>query len=214
MDEGITRPTLNDDPAREPLRFSRRIRLGAGYPKLLTEAEKIPPGPDRDLFVGFFPPAKGERKLGANPRPKAITGLKGDAEKGKALFLAAANKCIDCHKHGNTGKEIGPDLTAIGKERSRDELLESILLPSRRVEPKYQAYTVQCTDGRAVVGVLVKKDAKETVIRDATGKDHTFPAADIDKFTPARDSIMPAGLLADLTPQQAADLLEFLVRSQ
>jgi putative heme-binding domain-containing protein len=182
--------------------------------KILPEAAKLPPGPVRDLFEGYFPPSGGERKLGPNPRPKAITSLKGDAEKGKAVFLLAANKCVDCHKHGGTGKEIGPDLTAIGKDRSKDELLESLLLPSRRVEAKYQSYTVQCTDGKAVTGVLVKRDAKETVIRDAQNKEHTFPAADIDKFTPARESLMPSGQLADLTPQQAADLLEFLVQSK
>ena len=117
-------------------------------------------------------------------------------------------------KHGGSGKEIGPDLTTIGKDRSKDELLESLLLPSRRVEAKYQSYVVQGTDGKTVVGVLVKRDAKETVIRDATNKEHTFAAADIDKFTPARESLMPAGLLNDLTPQQAADLLEFLTRSK
>lgn len=178
--------------------------------RFITAASKLPPGPVRDLFEGYLPPAGGERKLGANPRPKAITSLKGDPEKGKAVFLLAANKCVDCHKHGGTGKEIGPDLTTIGKDRSKDELLESLLLPSRRVEAKYQSYVVQGTDGKAVVGVLVKRDAKETVLRDATNKEHTFAAADIDKFTPARESLMPSGLLNDLTPQQAADLLEFL----
>lgn len=168
----------------------------------------------RDLFEGYFPPSGGERKLGPNPRPKAITSLKGDPEKGKAVFLLAANKCVDCHKHGGTGKDIGPDLSAIGKDRSKDELLESLLLPSRRVEAKYQSYTVQCTDGKAVTGVLVKRDAKETILRDAQNKEHTFPAADIDKFTPARESLMPSGLLSEMTPQQAADLLEFLVQSK
>jgi putative heme-binding domain-containing protein len=188
----------------EPVETKERFTWG------LRLAVELRDDPLRDLFSGYFPPAGGERKLGPNPRPKAITSLKGDAEKGKAVFLLAANKCVDCHKHGGTGKEIGPDLSAIGKDRSKDELLESLLLPSRRVEAKYQSYTVQCTDGKAVTGVLVKRDAKETVLRDAQNKEHTFPAADIDKFTPARESLMPSGQLADLTPQQAADLLEFL----
>jgi putative heme-binding domain-containing protein len=184
------------------------------YAVVVGEAAKLPPGPVRDLFEGYFPPSGGERKLGPNPRPKVITSLKGDAERGRAVFLTATNKCVDCHKHGGTGKEIGPDLTAIGKDRTRDELLESLLLPSRRVEPKYQSYILKCEDGRAVTGVLVKRDAKETTLRDAQNKDHTFAAKDIDQFTPARESLMPGGLLADLTPQQAADLLEFLVRSK
>jgi putative heme-binding domain-containing protein len=130
------------------------------------------------------------------------------------VFLTATNKCVDCHKHGGQGKEIGPDLSTVGKDRSRDELLESLLLPSRRVEPKYQSYILKCEDGRAVTGVLVKRDAKETVLRDATNKEHTFAAKDIDQFTPARESLMPSGTLADLTPQQAADLLEFLAGSK
>jgi putative heme-binding domain-containing protein len=184
------------------------------YAVVVSEAAKLQPGPVRDLFEGYFPPSGGERKLGPNPRPKAITSLKGDPERGKAVFLTAANKCIDCHKHGGQGKEIGPDLTAIGKERTRDELLESLLLPSRRVEPKYQSYILKAEDGRAVTGVLVKRDAKETVLRDATNKEHTFAANDIDQFTPARESLMPTGLMADLTPQQAADLLEFLTQSK
>lgn len=213
-DEGFT-PQLNYkiDTFLEALLLLPRVHQGAGQ-SILNSAAKLPPGSIRDLFEGYFPPVGGERKLGPNPRPKAITSLKGDPEKGKAVFLAVANKCVDCHKHGGTGKEIGPDLTAIGKDRTKDELLESILLPNRRVEAKYQAYVVQCHDGKSVVGVLVKRDAKETVIRDATNKDHTFAAADIDKFTPARESLMPSGLLADLTPQQAADLLEFLVQSK
>ena len=38
----------------------------------------------------------------------------------------------------------------------------------------------------------------------------TVPSADVDGFAPARESLMPRGLLADFTAQQAADLLAFL----
>ena len=133
--------------------------------------------------------------------------------KGKDLFLSANLKCIDCHKLGDTGKAIGPDLSKIGAERSADELLESLLLPSRRVEPAYQSYILKSVDGQAVTGVLVKRDAKTTTLKDATDKLHTFANGDIEEFKPARESLMPSGLLNDLTPQQAADLLEFLKTS-
>ena len=181
---------------------------------VLQTATTLPAGPVRDLFSGYFPPDGKERKLGPNPRPKAITSLKGDDAKGKEVFLAAGSKCLDCHKHGGQGKEIGPDLSHIGSERSAEELLESLLLPSRRVEAKYQGYVLKSLDGQAVSGVLVKRDAKGTTLRDATDKLHTFPTGDIDEFKPARESLMPSGLLGDMTPQQAADLLEFLKRSK
>ena len=48
------------------------------------------------------------------------------------------------------------------------------------------------------------------VVRDADNKEHTFPAADVDTITPSRVSLMPDGQMAGLTPQEAADLLEFL----
>jgi putative heme-binding domain-containing protein len=180
--------------------------------RVIKAATTLDPGASRELFEGYLPPG-GERKLGPNPRPKAITSLKGDAVKGKALFLSANLKCIDCHKLGDTGKAIGPDLAKIGAERSADELLESLLLPSRRVEPAYQSYILKSVDGQAVTGVLVKRDAKTTTLKDATDKLHTFANADIDEFKPARESLMPSGVLNDLTPQQAADLLEFLKTS-
>ncbi len=180
--------------------------------RVIKAATNLEPGASRELFEGYLPPG-GERKLGPNPRPKAITSLKGDAVKGKALFLTANLKCIDCHKLGDTGKTIGPDLSKIGAERSADELLESMLLPSRRVEPKYQSYILKSIDGTAVTGVLVSRDGKNTSIRDATDKLHTYANADIEEFKPARESLMPSGLLNDLTPQQAADMLEFLKTS-
>jgi len=62
--------------------------------------------------------------------------------------------------------------------------------------------------------VLVRKDAKGVVLRDAKAVDHAIPHADLDRFRPSRLSLMATGLLADLTPQQAADLVEFLAKSK
>ncbi len=184
------------------------------YPVDLMAAAKLPPGPIRDLFEGYLPPAPGERKLGQNPRPKQILSLAGDAERGRAVFLLERNQCVNCHKHGTAGKEIGPDLTHIGDTRTREDLLESLLDPSRRVEAKYQSYEAKTLDGLCVTGVLVTKDAKGVTLRDAKAKDHTFATADLDSFRPSRLSLMANGLLADLTPQQAADLLAFLAKSR
>ncbi len=191
--------------------FVLKPRAGA---EILTEASKLPPGPVRDLFEGYFPPQPGERKLGQNPRARQILSLKGDAERGQAVFLNERNQCVNCHKHGTAGKEIGPDLTHIGGTRTRDELLESLLDPSRRVEPKYQSYEAVTLDGLTVTGVLVWKDAKGVVLRDAKAVDHALPHADLDRLRPSRLSLMATGLLADLTPQQATDLVAFLVQSK
>jgi putative heme-binding domain-containing protein len=107
---------------------------------------------------------------------------------------------------------VGPDLSAIGKARTKAELLESLLEPSRRVEPQYAAYLVKTADGRALTGLLVKRDDKGLVLKDADNKDIKLDAADVESVQPSRVSLMPDGLVSSLTPQEAADLLEYLAQ--
>jgi putative heme-binding domain-containing protein len=191
-----------------------RQRGGTGGDKterILAAAAKLPPGPSRDLFEGYLPPDPKGRKLGSNPRPASILSLTGDAKKGEAIFFDKEMKCANCHKVGDKGTALGPDLTAIGKTRSRAELLESILEPSRRVEPQYASYLVKTADGRTFTGLLVKRDDKQVIVKDAENKEIVLAAGDVESVQPSRLSLMPDGLVAGLTPQEAADLLEFLV---
>lgn len=180
--------------------------------KVLSAAAKLESGPVRDLFEGYLPPDPKGRKLGANPRPASILALKGDARSGEAIFFDKEMKCANCHKIGDRGTALGPDLTAIGKTRSREELLESLLQPSLRVEPQYAAYLVRTKDEKTATGLLVKRDDKQVTIRDAENKEHAFAAANVESVTPSRMSLMPDGQMSGLRAQQAADLLEFLMQ--
>jgi putative heme-binding domain-containing protein len=178
---------------------------------LLAAVAKMPASPIRDLFEGYLPSdEKGPRKLGSNPRPRAILALKGDAERGEKLFWSQAVNCGTCHKVGERGTALGPDLSTIGKLRPRDDLLQSILEPSRRIEPKFAAYVAQLKDGREAIGLVMKRDEKEVVLRDAQNKEIVLPAKTIEELKPSRKSLMPEGQLAGLTLQEAADLLEYL----
>ncbi len=179
-------------------------------PELLAAAAKLPPGPARDLFEGYFPVEPGARKLGPAPRPASILALTGDAAKGEALFFTEQMQCGKCHKVGDRGTAVGPDLTSIAKTRSRAELLDSLLNPSARVEPQFAAYLVRTTDGRQATGLLVRRDGEQVVVRDAQNELKTFAARDAELVQPSRVSLMPDGQLAGLTPQQAADLLAYL----
>ena len=108
---------------------------------LLTAAAKLPIGPMRELFEGYLPVGeKGQRKLGSNPRPATILACKGDAGRGEKLFWSQTVNCGKCHRVGDRGTPIGPDLSSIGKLRTTEDLLESLLSPSRKIEPKYAVY--------------------------------------------------------------------------
>jgi putative heme-binding domain-containing protein len=194
--------------------LAHHLRLGTynpdDLPAVVERLAKLPPGPVRDLFEGYLPPDPKGRKLGSSPRPGMILGLKGDSARGEAVFFTKELKCAECHKIGDKGVALGPDLSAIAKTRSKSEILESILEPSRRIDPQFTSYLVKTIDGRTVTGLLVKRDDKQVILRDAQNKEIVLAAGDVEAVQPSRVSLMPEGLVAGLTPQEAADLIEFL----
>src|SRR5262245_27532591 len=112
---------------------ARRLGLGELQPaereKLLATAAKLPAGPVRDLFEGYLPPDEKGRRLGSSPRPGSILSLHGDRDRGEKLYWSTAVNCGSCHKIGDRGTAVGPELTEIGKKRTRDDVLESMLEP-------------------------------------------------------------------------------------
>ena len=198
---------------RGSLPFARELwheRPGPLRDPLLLAAAKLEPGPVRELFEGYLPPDPKGRKLGANPRPATVLGLAGDAKRGEAVFFTEALQCAKCHKLGDKGVALGPDLSAIGKTRTRAELLDGILQPSAKVEPPFASYLVKTVDGRTFTGLLVERDGKQVIVRDAQNKETALAAGDVEAVQPSRLSLMPDGLIAGLRPQEAADLLEYL----
>ncbi len=89
-------------------------------------------------------------------------------------------------------------------------MLDSLLEPSRRIEPKYATYAAATAAGTVLTGMLVKRDEKWVVLRDSKGKESVLAAKDVEELRPSRASLMPDGQLADLTAQEAADLIDYL----
>jgi uncharacterized repeat protein (TIGR03806 family) len=165
----------------------------------------------RDLFERFLPPEKRVKRLGSVVRPEQILALTGEATRGKQVFFENASiSCKNCHRIDKDGKEVGPELTTIGKKLTRAQLLESILEPSKLIDPKFVTYLAETKDGRIITGVQVSKDANEVVLKDAQDKLFRISLTEIEQLVPQRQSIMPDLLLRDMTAQQVADLLAFL----
>jgi uncharacterized repeat protein (TIGR03806 family) len=165
----------------------------------------------RDLFERFIPEEQRVKRLGTNVKPDAILKLSGDATRGKKLFLETATvQCKNCHRVGEQGRLVGPDLTMIAKKLDRAKLLESILEPSRTIDPAFVTHLAETADGRVLSGLLVRRSDTEIVLRDIEAKEITLAVKDIEQFTPQQKSLMPELLLRDLTAEQVADLLAYL----
>jgi len=136
----------------------------------------------------------------------------GDAETGRRIFFnSKVALCSSCHRHSGRGNVVGPDLTLIAQQGDRAAILRSILEPHREVAPQFYPSVVELKDGTTFTGILLRSSSTE-VFRDLTGKEKSFPEADIVKRTELRTSLMPPGLVLSLRNEELRDLLAFLTR--
>ena len=156
----------------------------------------------RDLFRRFDQ-RQTDNRLGPTPSATDILAQQGVATRGRKVFFRTTTLCSTCHRLEDQGREFGPDLSRIGAQFNRQQILEHILKPSQVINPEYLLRQVGDT-----VGLIISRDDKALVIRDAAGVDHKFPPNTNTKVLLA--SAMPPGLLASLTAQEAADLITYL----
>ena len=165
----------------------------------------------RDLFESFLPASQRVQRLGTVIRPEMILAQEGSVERGQQLFLKGSGvQCRNCHQVAKHGNQLGPDLDGIARKNDRRALLESILQPSLKVDPKYRTYLLETIEGKVHVGLLVRKTDQEVVLRDATRKEIRVAAEQVDLLVPQPKSLMPELLLKEMTLQQVADLLAYL----
>ena len=142
-----------------------------------------------------------------NKAMQALSDIKGgNPENGKAVFRRV---CIACHKVYGEGANLGPEMTGVGKRLSPYKLVESIIDPNAEIAEQYLSTSVLTDDGRSIVGLLVSETPEELVIFDGKEK-KTIAVADIDERTKLRQSSMPEGLAATLSPTELLDVIEFL----
>jgi len=175
----------------------------------VRRALERPPGGIRDLFETFEPPSQRRERLGLSIPPEKILRLKGDAERGRVMFAGTMVQCLKCHRVQAGPETLGPELSKIGAKYNRAQILESILEPSKTIDPKFAGVIVRTTAGDVLSGIVVEKTDAELVLRDAE-KVMRLPAASVDRVVPQQKSLMPEGLLQHLTAQEAADLVAYL----
>jgi putative heme-binding domain-containing protein len=139
---------------------------------------------------------------------------KGDANAGRRVFFHQNGPgCYRCHTLDGRGNDVGPDLTTIGRMEPR-RIMEALLQPSATVAPQHQAYTLVMKDGRTLTGTLVRTYLDTYTYLNPEGKQFEVKTYDIEETAPAKKSLMPEGLLNQLSDQEVRDLLAFLLNSK
>ena len=142
----------------------------------------------------------------------AKAATKADAANGKTMFTAAG--CIACHKVGEANNNgipfIGPDLETIGNTLSTERIIEETLWPGLHVKEGFSLLQVTTKNGGVHQGYEQRSRAKDVILRPLTQTTTiTIPHVEISEQTEL-GSAMPAGLTANLSKQQLADLIRYL----
>ena len=131
---------------------------------------------------------------------------KGDAARGREVY---AQRCVACHRIGEQGIQLGPDLITV-KAKGRDGILAAILDPNKEVAPQFIAYTVETKDGQSLTGFITKDDASGLTLKMIGGAEQTIPRNQIKGSSSSGLSLMPEGIEAGMDVQAMADLLTFI----
>lgn len=135
-------------------------------------------------------------------------GKFGDPVHGRAAYTKA--KCADCHQFGNYGRAIGPSLSGISRRFTKREILESVLYPAHVVSSQYASKKVLTLDGDVMVGMVSELPDGTIQVRDANNRVSEVEAANVDQILPSNSSIMPSGLLDNLTLQEISDMMAYI----
>jgi putative membrane-bound dehydrogenase-like protein len=134
----------------------------------------------------------------------------GRADDGKKLFESGVGACVTCHRIGEVGNLVGPNLSTIGSIRVERDILESILFPSNSLARDYETHAIETADGQSYLGVIRASLPDVLVFADVGAQEHRIAHSQITANTTLTTSLMPQGLDKALTEQQLMDLVAFL----
>ncbi len=137
-----------------------------------------------------------------------------DAQAGQRLFFHPKGPgCFRCHQIDGRGQQVGPGLIRMQGRiaLNRERLVEAIINPSKDIDPGFLPITIVTTNGQTASGIYHKHNNKERSIYDSNGKILSFKISDIEEMVPSKTSIMPNGLVDQMTLQEFRDLIAYLL---
>jgi len=137
---------------------------------------------------------------------------KGNPANGEKIYRRKQLGCTLCHAIGGAGGKVGPDMTSLGASTPlADYIVESVLLPNKRVKEGYNSVQITTKDDEDIAGNLVREDNEQVILRDATAHEISVPKRSIASRKMG-GSLMPSGLVDFINPQERLDLYAFLAQ--
>lgn len=133
----------------------------------------------------------------------------GEPTRGEKIYRRAELQCMNCHAIGGVGSIVGPDMISIGASAPVDYLLESLVDPAAKVKEGYHSKKILTIDGRVLTGMVQSFSDGVYRLRLADGALLEVEEEDIEEIADGT-SLMPVGLVDELTKEELRDLVSFL----
>jgi putative heme-binding domain-containing protein len=212
-------PFLNDERLAAVLTYVRRSWGNTGDPVGITDVAKVRQmhrqrtamwtaeslrNPDAQIAVDVAD--------AADPLAKYRSKLSGgNANRGRALFHAHTRiRCHACHRAGHMGGGfVGPDLSAVGARATVEQLLQSIIQPSKVIADGFRTVGIETMDGELHSGIIISETKMAVNLGLPLGGSRNIPAKDIrEKFLSTVSAMPPVGDI--YTPEEIADFVAYL----
>ncbi len=174
----------------------------SAYSAAQARKPAVPKGPPRKLVQEWttadLQPLLGQVSQGRN------------FARGRDIYIEA--QCAACHRYGDQGGMIGPDLTAVATRFKRQDMLEASTEPSKVLSEQYMNTAIETVDGKVLVGRIVEETPEKIVLRTnpLEAETVTIKKSEIESRALSKISPMPAGLLNNFTKDEVLDLLAYM----
>ncbi|MBI3854690.1 MAG: HEAT repeat domain-containing protein [Planctomycetes bacterium] len=176
--------------------------------RLLDQWNELPAGLQLEVLEAAgkrLPSRTIDRRI---PNGELLEG--GDAKAGREIFFDRLDvACARCHAVKDKGGTVGPPLTTVGKQKTCEQILDSILFPNKEIAQGYGQWLLQMEDGAIEVGRIEKESDAEILLLLADGNRKTLAKASV-KARKAGLSAMPDDISKALSRRDLRDLVAYL----
>ena len=165
-----------------------------GTPELTKRLERFEASRARDDHLGNF--------------RECLAG--GDPQRGRQIFFGRAEaSCRRCHQVNGQGAAIGPDLSKIGAEKTRDYLLEALVAPDKQIAKGFETAVLVTDAGKVYSGIVKEEKGNQLQLMTAKGEVIVLDLVEIDERATGK-SAMPQDLVKQLSKSDLRDLVEYM----